>query len=203
MKKIGIFAGTFDPVHNGHLAFAQKALELGLDMVYFLPEPRPRRKQGVRALEHRQAMINLAIQDNAKLGLIRLEQARFSVHETLPVLFERFPTAEITLLFGDDVIKHIVEWPHIEELVDGVSLLIAVREEQAEVTIRHFETLAQVSGLHFNFEITSVPLVTVSSSKIRRELKRSSDVAQAALSEGVARYISDNGLYSESSRTVQ
>src|SRR5258708_1287895 len=90
VKKIPIFAGTFDPVHEGHLAFAQAALEEGLEKVMFLVEPRPRRKQGVRALEHRTAMVQLAIADEPQLSTIVLEQARFSVNETLPVLRARF-----------------------------------------------------------------------------------------------------------------
>jgi nicotinate-nucleotide adenylyltransferase len=127
LKKFGVFAGTFDPLHNGHLAFARQALRSGLDKVYFLPEPRPRRKQGVRALEHRQGMIEVAIQDDTRLGLIKLEQARFTPYETLPVLQQRFPNAEIVLLFGDDVLRHIADWPRIAELADSVRLLIATR----------------------------------------------------------------------------
>ena len=62
VKRIGIFAGTFDPVHKGHISFALQAIEAaGLDEVVFLPEPRPRHKQSVTDQSHRIAMINLAI----------------------------------------------------------------------------------------------------------------------------------------------
>ncbi|MCA9332160.1 adenylyltransferase/cytidyltransferase family protein, partial [Candidatus Saccharibacteria bacterium] len=52
MKKVGIYAGSFDPIHKGHIALAEQAIQqCGQDKVFFMVEPRPRRKQGVKALE--------------------------------------------------------------------------------------------------------------------------------------------------------
>src|SRR5688572_27140829 len=105
--KIGIYSGTFDPIHLGHVAFAKEALkQCGLEKVYFLVEPRPRRKQGVKALEHRQAMVELAIAKEPALGSIILDHARFSVRQTLPVLQARFEGSEIVFLMGDDMLAH-------------------------------------------------------------------------------------------------
>src|SRR5687768_15392849 len=96
LKKVGIYAGTFDPVHEGHLAFAREAAaQYGLDKVFFLVEPNPRRKQGVKALEHRNEMVQLAIRSEKLFASILLEQHRFTVTETMPVLRSRFKNSEL------------------------------------------------------------------------------------------------------------
>jgi nicotinate-nucleotide adenylyltransferase len=194
MKRVGVYAGTFDPVHVGHVAFAECALEHGLDMVYFLPEPRPRRKQGVRALEHRVGMIEAAIQSHPRLGVIHLKQARFTPHETLPILHRRFPGAEITLLFGDDVLTHIASWPLVEKLVSSVDLLIATRNENRGEIDRKFAALSSVSGLEFSHQIINAPHNHVSSSAVRGKL-RAGDRQVEHLPAAVADYIKQHRLY--------
>jgi nicotinate-nucleotide adenylyltransferase len=194
MKRVGVYAGTFDPIHVGHVAFAERALEQGLDMVYFLPEPRPRRKQGVRALEHRVGMIEAAIQPHPKLGVIHLKQARFTPHETLPILHRRFPGADITLLFGDDVLTHIASWPLVEELVGNVELLIATRNGNRGEIDRKFATLNSVSGLKFSYHIIDAPHNHVSSSVVRGQL-RAGDNHVEHLPAAVADYIKQHRLY--------
>lgn len=192
-RKIGIFAGTFDPIHSGHLAFADLALRQGLDRVYFLPEPRPRRKQGVRALEHRLAMIHVAIKDNPKLGSIKLEQARFTPHETLPLLQERFSGSQIVLLFGDDVIAHIADWPHIADLVSSVELLVAVRHHNHQKLIKTFTILRQTSGLGFTYRLVEPNMHTIASSQIRAHLR--AGIPDSHILPDVADYIIKHRLY--------
>jgi len=195
MKKVGIFAGTFDPIHNGHLDFAEKALAQGdLDKIYFLPEPRPRRKQGVRALEHRQGMIEVAIKNHPHLGLIKLEQARFTPHETLPVLRGRFANKQIVLLFGDDVIQHIAQWPSIEELVDSVELLIAVRKTNTQSVHERMMHLAEVKRLRFRYHITESSSPAVASSTIRQHI-RSGQGRVDNIPPAVISYIRSHRLY--------
>ena len=191
--KIGIFAGTFDPIHSGHLAFAQAALDAGVDKVYFLPEPRPRRKQGVRALEHRLAMVELAIADETKFGAIKLEQARFTPHETLPVLQQRFKGAQLVLLFGDDVMAHIAGWPHVQELVENVSLLVAVRHHNRAKLIDTFQLLAETSRLKFDYTLVDPMKATVSSSRVREALRGGK--LPSALDQTVYQYIRSHRLY--------
>lgn len=195
VKKIGIFAGTFDPVHNGHLAFAEQALEQGLDKVYLLPEPRPRRKQGVRALEHRIAMINIIVQGHKQLGSIKLEQARFTPHETLPILQKRFENHQLVLLFGDDVIKHIADWPHIAELVNSVELIIATRHDQQAAIHERFKVLKQTNGLGFRYTILAPSQPTVSSSQVRRGLAAKNTGNH--LASEVLHYINHHNLYQQ------
>lgn len=195
MKKIGIFAGTFDPIHEGHLAFARMALEHGIEKVMFLPEPRPRRKQGVRALEHRVAMVRLAIEHEPHFGMIILEQARFTMYETLPVLHARFPGHTLVLLFGDDVVDHIASWTNIEALVYDVELLIASRHKEVEDLKTKLNMLQQVTNIKFNWQIVYPARENISSSVIRRELKRHQKVT--SVPAVVQNYLKKNKLYTE------
>lgn len=193
-KKIGIFAGTFDPIHDGHIAFANLALESGLEKVMFLPEPRPRRKQAVRALEHRIAMVQLAVAEEPRFGTIVLEQARFTPHETLPLLQARFAGYKLVLLFGDDVIAHIAGWPHVESLLSASSLIIASRHQNAAALEATLKTLQKTRGFKFEYQIVQPEKEEITSSKIRLGIKRNQPVA--GLSPAVLRYIYNNQLYS-------
>lgn len=192
MKKIGIFAGTFDPIHNGHLAFAEVALHQGVEKVMFLVEPRPRRKQGVRALEHRVAMVQMAVASKPRMGTILLEQARFTIHETLPVLQARFGGYKLVLLFGDDVISHISNWPHIDSLVGSADLLIASRHENITKLEATMQSMQQVRNLKFNYKIMQLH-EPVASSVIRLQLKRHEKAD--GLPTSVMNYINKHKLY--------
>jgi nicotinate-nucleotide adenylyltransferase len=195
MKRVGILAGTFDPVHDGHLAFAHQALkECGLDKIFFLVEPRPRRKQGVKALEHRLQMVQLAIKDESKFGTIMLEQTRFSVTETLPVLKELFKGAQMNLLFGDDVLNHLAQWPHVDQLVRDVSFIIGVRQHTPHDVESHLQNLQRTRGLklHYSLFVSTAP--RLSSSYIRASIKHGH--RPHGLQDAVRAYISENGLYS-------
>ena len=67
--RVGIYPGAFDPVHKGHIAFALAAITAHqLDKVFFLPEPSPRHKQGVKALDHRVEMVRLATANDPRIG---------------------------------------------------------------------------------------------------------------------------------------
>lgn len=199
IKKIGIFAGTFDPVHAGHIAFAEAALKSGLDKVFLLVEPRPRRKQGVRALEHRNAMASLAVKHHPGLGVVQLEQAKFSPSETLPLLQARFKGSRLVLLFGDDVVRHMIDhltdWPHIEELAKTTSLLIATRHHDQAAIDTHLKDLRRY-GLAFDYAFIEKGGDYLSSSQIRQAIRVGK--VPDDLDPAVARYIAKNGLYASS-----
>lgn len=195
MHKVGILAGTFDPVHEGHLAFARQALEqCGLDKVFFLVEPHPRRKQGVRALEHRERMVQLAIAGDPKLGSIVLEHARFSVDETLPILKRLYKGAELHLLFGDDVLKHLADWPHVEDLIKDVRFVIAVRAGKTQTAQSQLESLSKARGIKLQYSLFPSSAPDFASSRIRLNYKRSSPIE--GVPAEVQDYIQANGLYS-------
>lgn len=84
---VGVYVGTFDPVHAGHIAFALQALqEARLEMVYFLPERMPRHKRPIEHYGHRVAMLERALRPYQKLQLIETADKRFSFTQTIPRL---------------------------------------------------------------------------------------------------------------------
>lgn len=192
-KQVGIFPGTFDPVHNGHLQFAIESLErASLNKIFFLIEPRPRRKQGVKAFEHRLRMVQLAIKSEPRFGTIVLEQAQFTPQDTMPLLQARFKGAIMNLLMGDDMLKHLGDWPHVEELVKACHFIIGVRHDEGGA-LERIMALERTRGLDFKYSIFTSKFSAVSSSKIKSSLRKKgfSDDIPVIVQE----YISEHGLY--------
>ena len=128
MSRIGIYAGTFDPVHAGHVTFALQAVQAAsLDRVYFLPERRPRSKQGVEHFGHRTAMLTRALKPHKRFAVMELVDVSFSVERTLPFLKREFPGDELVFLFGSDVAKGLAGWPKAEKLLKGGEFIIGLR----------------------------------------------------------------------------
>lgn len=194
VSHVGIYSGTFDPVHDGHIAFAEAAREhADLDKIFFLIEPRPRRKQGVKAFDHRVKMVQLAIKDHADFGVIILEQARFTVAETLPILQARFKNAELHMLMGEDVFAHLSSWPHLEEFVRDVNIIIGIREGSSETVLHQLKALKKIRHLHPKYEMFETELAKYSSSKVRLALRKGR--IPEGLHPEVVRYIQKNQLY--------
>jgi nicotinate (nicotinamide) nucleotide adenylyltransferase len=190
-KRIGIYAGTFDPVHAGHLAFALQALKAaGLDKVYFLPERRPRGKGHVEHFGHRVAMLRQATKPHPQFEVLELPDVSFSVRYTLPRLRKQFGDSQLFFLFGSDIVSHLPEWPLAERLVEN-ELIIGVRNQDDSAKLQQ-----AISG--WPLQPRAIMLLpsyapTVSSGKIRRALGRGSK-AKGSLSS-VARYSNRHWLY--------
>ena len=193
-QRIGILSGTFDPVHRGHVEFALEAITSAkLDRVYFMVERRPRRKQGVKAFEHRQAMVQLAIKDEPMLGSIITEQERFTPQTTLSLLKSRFGSAELYLLMGDDMLNHLAEWPNVDTLLKAVKFIIGVRHDQAKAEER-IRVIQATRGIKFEYKLFDSQQKTTSSSSIRRKLRGGDKPKQ--LDDDVYEYIISENLYS-------
>ncbi len=195
MKKIGIFSGTFDPIHNGHIALAKQALnECQLYKIFFLVEPRPRRKQGVRAFEHRVSMVQLALEHEPRFATIRLEHAQFNAEQTLPLLQERFKGSQLFMLMGDDMLfSHFVSWPHLESLIKSVRFIIGTRTAISSDIKKHIQQIAQTKGLEFHYEIIKTPHTTVSSKSVRECLRKGRECSD--IHPAVESYIKQHRLY--------
>ena len=197
MKKIGIFSGTFDPIHKGHVMFAKEALEqIGLDKIFFLVEPSPRRKQGVKAFDHRVAMVNLALKPEPKLASIVLNHAQFSVLETLPALQARFKYNEIHFLMGDDMLNHFTDdqWPHIDEFVRAFRLIIGVRKSSAKNIEEKITLIEKTRGIKMQYQTFNTSLPLSSSSRVRTELRKGQHPSE--IDDSVWKYIKKENLYS-------
>lgn len=192
MSRIGIYAGTFDPVHAGHIAFALQAIDAAkLDKVYFLPERRPRAKQQVEHFGHRVAMLSRALKPHPRLEVMELVDVSFSVERTLPFLARKFPDDSLVFLFGSDVVPGIAAWPKADRLLKDNEFVFGLRHDDKR---EHIHKL--VEGW------TSQPKAVtvfesfapdVSSGKIREAL-RLHKKAKGTL-KSVERYSDHNWLY--------
>jgi len=126
--RIGVYSGTFDPIHLGHMAFAEEAMRLcRLDRVIFLPEQRPRGKNQVTDIAHRIALIKRAITTNANLEVMQLTTEQFSVQKTLPMLRRALGNSHLTFLVGSDVACTLRHWEDLGILLNEVSFAIGLR----------------------------------------------------------------------------
>lgn len=178
MSRIGIYPGAFDPIHEGHIAFAcAVGRQFKLDKIFFLVEPRPRRKQGVRALEHRIAMTQAAIEDDQHLGVIVLEEARFAIDSTWPKIKAMFGNSELYMLMGERNLDHIAHWPQIDEFVEAApSFIIGTRSNETKLDLQdRLYTMQQTKAFPFVYHLIPLPLPTVSSRTIRSGLRKGTE----------------------------
>lgn len=137
MKRVGIYAGTFNPIHAGHIGFALQAKQAAkLDEVCFLPERHPRQKVGAEHYGHRVAMINKAIAPYAAFSIGELPDINFTVKKTLPELENRHKGCQLVLLVGSDVIPHLGTWEYSERLLKSVELVVGLRSGDKEQAIK-------------------------------------------------------------------
>ncbi len=191
-SRIGIYSGTFDPVHAGHIRFALQAVEQAeLDELYFLPERRPRHKQGVEHFGHRVAMLNRASRPHPKFSVLELDDVSFTVQRTLPALRKRFLDSQLVFLFGSDVIEQLTEWPHSDKLLNDSELVVGVRStekiEDTQKIIDNWKVRPKVVTLFHS----AAP--EISSSQVRSALQQRKE-AHGALTS-VRRYSDQNWLY--------
>ncbi len=136
-KRIGIYAGTFDPVHVGHVTFALQAIEYAeLDAVYFMPERQPRHKTGAEHFGHRVAMLERALKPHPRCEVFELPDINFTIAKTLPALVKSFPDAQLVFLFGSDVVPSLPNWPYVARLMEQCELAIGVRDQDDHDTIK-------------------------------------------------------------------
>lgn len=170
-KRIGIYAGAFDPIHAGHIALALQAKSAAkLDQVYFLPERRPRNKQHVEHFAHRAAMIKQAIKPYLKFKVLELVDVSFSVERTLPKLLNIFKGDELIFIFGSDAIKDIYSWPSSERLLKNYEIVIGLRGKDKRKNIKRSVEAWPTRLKAVTIFDSYAP--DVSSGKIREALKR-------------------------------
>jgi nicotinate-nucleotide adenylyltransferase len=191
-KRIGIYAGTFDPVHAGHLAFALQSIQAAdLDAVHFVPERKPRSKQGVEHFGHRVAMLNRAIRPHPQFGVIELVDVSFTIKRTLTELQKQFPHDQLVFLMGSDVAAVLPTWPHADKLLQTCELVIGIRDahelEAVQLEIEDWLTKPLAATVF----TSHAPEVT--SSKVRHAL-RTGNTAKGLL-HSVAKYSNKHWLY--------
>lgn len=193
MERIGIYSGTFDPVHEGHIAFAKKSYKKNhLDRVVFLPEANPRGKNNVTDISHRIELIKRTIKDDSKFDVRLVQSKQFTVDETFDELKSLFPNSHFTFLFGSDIVKAL-RWDGIERILSTSDLSIGLRHDDNEKDVTTLlENLKSHYGIAFEYTLISTAHREMTSSHIRQGMKQSTE-----LSSDVSTYIRDNNLYNK------
>lgn len=191
-KRIGIYSGTFDPVHNGHVAFALRALEdARLDQVVFIPEKTPRGKENVTDLTHRFELLVRAIDPYEGLGVRLLSAEQFCVGGTMPELRAMFGDADLYLLLGSDVVKTFPErWVNLDDLFAQMKIVIGLRKDDTRREIKKLLRTLDVTT-HPRVVFVESPLAAASSTRVRHG-QTVRDVAPE-----VSSYIQQHKLYRE------
>jgi nicotinate-nucleotide adenylyltransferase len=192
VRRIGIYAGTFNPVHAGHITFALQAIaEANLDEVIFLPERQPRFKDEIEHFGHRVAMLNRAVRPHRKLNVLELTDRQFTVKRTIPQLKRRFPSAQLVFLVGSDVLNQLPQWPDVEQLLQISELVVGVRGERSLTVVEN-----QVQGLPAAPQKSLVlrsQVAAASSRQVRSALRRR--ISAVGCLPSVQRYAAQNWLY--------
>jgi nicotinate-nucleotide adenylyltransferase len=190
MSKIGIYSGSFNPVHSGHITFALQALEAAqLDQVYFMPERRPRTKS-VEHFAHRVAMLKRALKPHRKFQVLELTDINFSVERTLPKLKHIFSNDSLTFLFGSDATTDMPNWPKIDRLVEH-EIVVGLRQSKSFTAVQ--EELNQISPRPKKVILIDGYAPEVSSSSVRQALAKRTNTPGTLSS--VRRYSNQHWLY--------
>jgi nicotinate-nucleotide adenylyltransferase len=185
---IGLFGGSFDPIHHGHLIVAQVALEaLGLESLRFVPAREQPFKRGRHRSppEHRAAMLSLAIAGNPAFAVERSELERpapsYTVH-TLEELGRRDAATQLVLLLGADAASELHAWHQAERIPQLARVVVFARPGASVPTSRVIS------------RVIEVPSIDVSATEIRRRVQRRRSI-RYWVPDAVAEYITRHQLY--------
>ena len=191
--RIGIFGGSFDPPHIGHLIIAEIArATMRLDKVIFVPANRSPHKLDRTATsgKHRLSMTFLAVRGNPAFSVSDFELRKKRISYTVDTVEEirrRYPRAKLYLIVGADNYSGFRSWRRPEKILSMAELLVYPREKR---TIRH-----RTNRVH----ILDAPLVSISSSEIRRRVRSGLSV-RYLVPDSVHRYILLHNLYTKRPR---
>jgi nicotinate-nucleotide adenylyltransferase len=195
---LGIFGGSFDPVHNGHLFVADAVREVcGLSRVLFVPTRTGAHRAGpLSAAEPRSQMIRLAIAANTAFAFDDSDLAPGASGYTadlLPRLAAKYPGEELVFIVGGDSLVRS-RWQRLEEILDGLAAFVVA--PRGEVTENELDrALADLSPQHrTKIRYLDLPLVAESATLIRARLADGLSV-RYLVPEPVFRYIEENELY--------
>lgn len=198
MKRIGLFGGTFDPIHNGHLAIAAEAADrAAIDKMLFIPSGRPPHKQSSpqASYEDRYRMVELACAGDNRFEPSRLEDPAivgkgrtYSIDTIEKVRSELDPGDSLFFLIGQDAFEELAIWHRLEDVVRQVEFIVATRPAKSEPPRRE-GTVARAKARW----LSGIEIPT-SATALRRRIARGEDV-DSNLPPGVGAYIRRNQLY--------
>lgn len=199
---IGLYFGTYNPIHVGHLIIANYMVEYtNLDQVWLVVTPQNPLKKKSTLLEdyHRYAMVEMAVLDNNKLKASNIEfklpQPSYTIN-TLTYLKEKYPTHEFSLIMGEDNLRTFSKWKNYEQILENHKIYVYPRALTEQERIEMIESASVVNNFSNkkNIIICDAPVMKISASFIRDAIKNKKDT-RYLLTEVVYKYIKEMNFY--------
>lgn len=199
--RVGVFGGTFDPVHLAHLILAEQCRDQAqLEQVLFVPAALPPHKQTkpLTSFAQRVEMLELAISGNSAFHVEQLEKDRagpsYTV-DTLTQLRAARPADDFFFILGSDSVRDLPMWYQPRRILELAALLVFVRADYPAFSERELRAALKLEDeFPLRYQIVDAPLITISSTDIRRRLTEGRSV-RYMFPRAVEAYIADKGLY--------
>lgn len=199
-SKIGLYFGTFNPIHVGHLIIAHYIVEFSdLHEVWFVITPHNPHKVKKSLLEdyHRLAMVEIALESYPKLKESNIEfnlpQPNYTVN-TLAYLEEKYPNREFCLIMGADNLKNFHRWKNYEIILKRHRIYVYPRISEGEVNPQFYSLEEGEKKFHPNITVINAPIMELSSTFIRNAVKEKKDI-RSMLPPGVWEYLDEMNFY--------
>jgi nicotinate-nucleotide adenylyltransferase len=197
-ERVGLFGGTFDPPHVGHLILASEAksqLELSRVLWTVTPDPPHKQDQHITSLEHRLAMVKLAIEDEPSFALSDIELNRPGPHytiDTIKLLANQNPEAEIVPIIGGDSLNDLPTWHQPQEILYAAHWVGVMRRPGERPNLEALER--ELPGISSKVHYVDAPLLEIASREIR-DRAATGKPFRYYLPESVYEYIEEHHLY--------
>ncbi len=196
-RRLGVFGGTFDPVHVGHLIMATELrYRLGLDHVLFVPAGDPPHKPDLplTPINDRLRMLEIAIGRSPafSIDLVDVERAGPSyTKETLALLSRKFPDDELVFLMGEDSLQDLPTWRSPELILQLAEIGVGARPG---IDVDLDELFAVLPAARGRVSVVEIPLIGVASRDIRNRVRTGEPISYQ-VTAGVEQYIIGKGLF--------
>jgi len=196
MKKVGLFFGSFNPIHIGHLVIASHIAESELvDEVWFVVSPQNPFKEKKSLIEdyHRLALVNEAIEDEDRLKSCDIEFTMPKpsyTSNTLAYLMDKYPKNEFSLIMGEDNIKSFHKWKNYETILNNHSIVVYPRLGVSD-HLQADKSILSHTNVHL---LEDIPIMKISASYIRKRIKEGKSV-RYLLTGKVAKYVDEMNFY--------
>ena len=170
-KRIGVFGGTFDPVHVGHLILAMEASDqLNLEQILWVLTPDPPHKRGkkIASLDIRIRMVKAAIVDDPGFVFSYVDINRPGPHyvvDTMNLLSDEYPNYELVFLMGGDSLHDLPQWHKPKEFLLACGKIGVMRRPGEKIDFHDLK--AAIPGISSKVEFIDAPLLEISSNQIR------------------------------------
>ncbi|WP_075342959.1 nicotinate (nicotinamide) nucleotide adenylyltransferase [Tenacibaculum agarivorans] len=191
-KNVGLYFGTFNPIHIGHLIIANHMVENSdLDEIWMVVTPHNPFKKKSTLLDnhHRLEMVYRATEDYDKISPsdieFKLPQPNYTVH-TLAHISEKFPTHQFSLIMGEDNLKSLHKWKNYETILEHHNIYVYPRISEGKVETQF--------GNHPKIHKVAAPIIEISSTMIRNAIKDKKN-SRPLLTDAVWKYVDEMNFY--------